>query len=177
MAHFAKLETVDGVANTVTRVVVVANADTADANGVEKEYIGAAWLERTLGGVWKQTSYNNNIRKRYAGVRYTYNSALDAFVPPKPFASWVLNEDTADWDPPVAPTEEQIDFMWDEEQGAWVAPPATGNPPGPPPQPYPSWAEFSEEENRWLPPVAHPDDGKLYYWNEEETTWVLIEGQ
>jgi hypothetical protein len=88
MAHFAKIE--DGV---VTQVIVVDNKDCADATGVEKESIGVAFCERLLGGTWKQTSYNGNIRKNYAGLGYTYNTDIDAFVPPKPFASWLLNED------------------------------------------------------------------------------------
>ena len=120
MAHFAKLDE----NNIVTEVIVVGNKDTSDANGVEKEYIGAAFCERLFGGTWKQTSYNGNMRKRYAGVGFTYNSALDAFVPPKPFASWVLNNTTADWDAPVAkPTDEQS-YSWNEETLSWVVVPA-----------------------------------------------------
>jgi hypothetical protein len=91
MAHFAQLDE----NNVVTQVIVVSNADTADANGVEKEHIGAAFCEKLLGGTWKQTSYNGNLRKNYAGIGYTYNADIDAFVPPKPYASWVLNEETA----------------------------------------------------------------------------------
>jgi hypothetical protein len=87
MAHFAKIE--DGV---VTQVIVVDNKDCADATGVEKESIGIAFCERLLGGTWKQTSYNGSIRKNYAGLGYTYNTDIDAFVPPQPFASWLLNE-------------------------------------------------------------------------------------
>jgi hypothetical protein len=97
MAHFAKIE--NGV---VTQVIVVDNKDCADASGVEKEYIGAAFCERLFGGTWKQTSYNGNIRKNYAGIGYTFNADIDAFVPPKPFNSWILNEETAQWEAPVA---------------------------------------------------------------------------
>jgi hypothetical protein len=113
MAHFAKIE--NGI---VTQVVVVDNKDTADASGVEKEYIGAAFCERLLGGTWKQTSYNGNFRKNYAGIGYTYNADIDAFVPPKPFASWVLNEDTAQWEPPTPMPEEGM-WTWDEENNSW----------------------------------------------------------
>lgn len=102
MAHFAKLDE----NNVVTQVIVVSNKDTSDANGVEKEYIGAAFCERLFGGTWKQTSYNGNMRKRYAGIGFTYNENLDAFVPPKPFASWTLNAETADWEAPVALPED-----------------------------------------------------------------------
>jgi hypothetical protein len=66
-------------------VIVVDNKDCADAEGVEKEYIGAAFCERLFGGTWKQTSYNGTFRKNYAGIGYTYNADIDAFVPPKPF--------------------------------------------------------------------------------------------
>ena len=82
MAHFAELD----ANNVVLRVIVVGNKDTSDANGVEKEHIGAAFCERLFGGTWKQTSYNGNIRKNYAGIGYTYNPSIDAFVPPKPYA-------------------------------------------------------------------------------------------
>ena len=79
MAHFAKVE--NGV---VTQVIVVSNTDTADAQGVEKEHLGAAFCERLLGGEWKQTSYNGNIRYNYAGVGYSYNPIDDAFIAPMP---------------------------------------------------------------------------------------------
>ena len=81
MAHFAEIDE----NNVVLRVVVVDNKDTADANGVEKEHIGAAHLEKILGGTWKQTSYNATFRKNYAGSGYTFDSQRNAFVPPKPF--------------------------------------------------------------------------------------------
>ena len=115
MAHFAKLDE----NNVVTQVVVVDNKDTADASGVEKEYIGAAFCERLLGGTWKQTSYNGNLRKNYAGIGYTFRADIDAFVPPQPYASWTLNETTAQWEAPVAmPTEGM--WRWDEDTGDWV---------------------------------------------------------
>jgi hypothetical protein len=78
MAHFAELDS----NNVVLRVIVVDNKDTSDAHGVEKEHIGAAFCERVLGGTWKQTSYNGNMRGRYAGIGYTYNAQLDEFVAP-----------------------------------------------------------------------------------------------
>jgi hypothetical protein len=115
MAHFAKIE--DGV---VTQVIVVDNKDCADASGVEKEYIGAAFCERLLGGTWKQTSYNGSIRKNYAGVGYTFDAARDAFIPPKPYNSWVLNEDTCLWEAPVAYPTDGERYSWDEATTAWV---------------------------------------------------------
>jgi hypothetical protein len=116
MAHFAQLDS----NNVVTQVIVVGNSDTADANGVEKEHIGAAFCERLFGGNWKQTSYNGSIRKNYAGVGYTYNVSLDAFVPPKPYASWVLNNDTAQWGAPTPMPTDDKKYSWDEATTSWV---------------------------------------------------------
>jgi hypothetical protein len=115
MAHFAKIE--NGI---VTQVIVVGNEDTASADGTEKEYIGAAFCERLFGGDWKQTSYNGNIRKNYAGVGFTYDESRNAFIPPQPFPSWTLNEDTCLWNPPTPmPTEGM--HTWDEATTSWVA--------------------------------------------------------
>lgn len=116
MAHFCELDE----NNVVTRVIVVANKDTADANGNEVESIGVAFCQRLLGGNWKQTSYHGNIRKNYAGVGYTYDAAIDAFVPPQPYPSWVLNSDTAQWEAPVPmPTDGKM-YSWDEATQSWV---------------------------------------------------------
>ena len=116
MAHFAEID----ANNVVLRVIVIDNKDTADANGVEKEHIGAAFCERLFGGNWKQTSYNGSIRKRYAGVGCTYNSVRDAFIPPQPYPSWTLDDD-ANWQPPVAmPTDGQR-YVWDETTQTWIA--------------------------------------------------------
>ena len=97
MAHFAELD----ANNVVLRVIVVATKDNSTADGVEKENIGQAFCERLFGGNWKQTSYNNNMRVRYAGIGYTYDETLDAFIPPKPYPSWTLDNSTADWAAPV----------------------------------------------------------------------------
>jgi hypothetical protein len=120
MAHFAKIDE----NNVVTQVVVVDNKDTADASGVEKEHIGAAFLESVLGGTWKQTSYHGNIRKNYAGIGYTYDADIDAFVPPKPYPSWVLNTETAQWEAPVPMPDDGKMYSWDEETQSWVEVPA-----------------------------------------------------
>ena len=126
MAHFSQLDE----NNVVTQVIVVANEDTSDSNGVEVEEIGVAFCKKLLGAdtKWKQTSYNNSFRVRYAGIGYAYNETLDAFIAPQPFASWVLNEETADWESPVGPapelTEAEVEarsfYKWDEEGGEWV---------------------------------------------------------
>ena len=116
MAHFAKL----GPNNVVEQVIVVDNRDTADANGVEKEYIGAAFCEKLFGGTWKQTSYNGNKRKNYAGIGFTYDEQRDAFIPPKTYASWVLDEATCQWKAPVdMPTDGQM-YSWDEATTSWI---------------------------------------------------------
>jgi len=115
MAHFAKIE--NGI---VTQVIVVGNADTANADGVEKEYIGAAFCERLFGGDWKQTSYNGKIRKNYAGIGYTFDEQRNAFIPPKPYPSWTLVEETCQWTAPVAmPTDGKL-YNWDESTTSWV---------------------------------------------------------
>lgn len=93
MAHFAELDQ----NNVVLRVVVVDNKDTSDAHGVEKEHIGAAFLERILGGRWIQTSYNGNIRKRYAGVGMIYLEEHDQFAPPSPGPEYGYHPETGEW--------------------------------------------------------------------------------
>jgi hypothetical protein len=125
MAHFAQLDE----NNVVTQVIVVANEDTSDVNGNEVEEIGVAFCKKLLGADtnWKQTSYNNTFRVRYAGIGYSFSEELNAFIPPRPFDSWVLNTETADWESPVGPapalTEAEIEarsfYRWDEETGAW----------------------------------------------------------
>lgn len=114
MAHFAQLDE----NNVVIQVIVVADKDTMDENGNEVEAIGVAFCERLLGGTWKKTSYNGNIRKNYAGIGYTYNADIDAFVGPQAYPSWVLNEETARWEAPVPMPTEGI-WTWDEDTVSW----------------------------------------------------------
>ncbi len=116
MAHFAQLD----ANNVVTQVIVVSNADTSDAFGVEKESIGIAFCERLFGGNWKQTSYNGKIRKNYAAIGYTYDAAIDAFVPPKPYPSWLLNTNTAQWEAPVPYPTDGKNYRWDEPTLSWI---------------------------------------------------------
>lgn len=116
MAHFAKIDE----NNIVTSVVVVDNKDTADASGVEKEHIGAVHLEKILGGTWKQTSYNGNFRKNYAGIGYSFDEQRNAFIPPKPFNSWILNETTCQWEAPVAMPNDGQMYSWDENIQNWI---------------------------------------------------------
>jgi hypothetical protein len=119
MAHFAEI---DGN-KIVTRVLVVNDADAADGQNFLANTLG-------LGGTWIQTSYNTSggvhanggtpVRKNYAGIGYSYDAVRDAFIPPKPFASWLLNDATCLWDAPVAmPVEEGKMFTWNEETVSW----------------------------------------------------------
>lgn len=121
MAHFAELDQ----NNVVIRVLVVNDEDNSDNMGIEDESIGIAFLKKMFGSNtnWKQTSYTNSMRVRYAGVGYTYNEQLDAFIPPKLYESWVLDPNTANWVSPLGLppelTQEQIEveshYVWDED--------------------------------------------------------------
>jgi hypothetical protein len=117
MAHFAKI----GIDNTVLEVLVVNNVDCMTPQGEEREEIGVEFLKKLTGHEsWKQTSYNGSFRKRYAGHGYTYNSELDAFIPPKPYASWTLDTETAAWNPPTPmPTTEGKIYTWNESTLSW----------------------------------------------------------
>lgn len=116
MAHFAEL----GMDNLVKRVIVVHNNELLDGDGVEQESLGRAFCNNLFGGTWVQTSYNGSIRKNFAGNGYTYDSSRDAFIPPKPYASWVLDEDTCQWQAPVAYPDDGQAYTWDEETTQWV---------------------------------------------------------
>tara|TARA_R100001510_G_scaffold57600_1_gene66372 strand:+ start:934 stop:1302 length:369 start_codon:yes stop_codon:yes gene_type:complete len=118
MAHFAKL----GTGNIVETVVVVSN-DIATTEQAGVEFLQNLYKDRA---VWKQTSFNGNIRKNYAGIGYMYDSTRDAFIEPKPHRSWILNETTCQWEPPVVRptlTEEQLNngnsYVWNEETKQW----------------------------------------------------------
>jgi hypothetical protein len=116
MAHFAELDE----NNIVTRVIVVDNQDTLDENGNEVEEIGIAFCQNLLGGRWLQTSYNGKFRKHYAGVGFKYDTDLDAFIAPKPFASWVFNSQTYNWDAPSPMPQDGKGYYWDEATLSWV---------------------------------------------------------
>lgn len=120
MAHFAELDT----NNVVKQVIVVADKDTSDELGTENEEIGVAYLKGLFGEntKWKQTSYNGNIRKRYAGRGFAYNEEYDVFISPSPFPSWTLSTETLDWEAPISRPEETEEmtsrgqfYVWDEE--------------------------------------------------------------
>ena len=118
MAYFVKLN----LENIVEQVISVNNNVITDSNGVEQEQLGVDFINKLYktNDVWKQTSYNNNIRKNYAGVGYTYDQSRDAFIAPKPYNSWILNEDTCIWEAPLSyPTDGQ-DYIWNEETTSWT---------------------------------------------------------
>jgi hypothetical protein len=95
--------------NVVTRVAV---GDSRRADG------GYQWLVGNLGGTWLETSYASTTRKNYAGIGYTYDEARDAFIPPTPYPSWVLDEATCRWDAPTPKPDGE--YVWDEQAGDWV---------------------------------------------------------
>ena len=121
MAHFAKL----GTGNIVTAVHVVSN-DVATTEQAGVDFLNDLYKTRD---VWKQTSYNTKggvhllgetpFRKNYASIGYTYNQTKDAFIPPKPFDSWILNEDTCLWEAPVAYPSDGKEYEWDESSTSW----------------------------------------------------------
>ena len=118
MGHFAKIDD----QNVVIDVNVVNNETLNNLPFPESEPVGVAFLTEWSGGYtnWKQTSYNANFRKNYAGVGYTCDATLNAFVPPKPFPSWLLNTNTCQWQAPVPyPTDGKM-YFWDEETQQWV---------------------------------------------------------
>jgi hypothetical protein len=126
MASFAKI----GLNNKVIEVQSVVNEVLHDANGVEQESIGIDFLTKLTGwAIWKQTSYNTHggvhssggtpLRKNHAGIGYTYDEDRDAFIPPKPFNSWTLNETTCLWESPIPKPNDRSEYKWNESQQDW----------------------------------------------------------
>ena len=117
MAHFAKL----GTGNIIETVISINNSVITDSNGIEQEQLGSDFINKLYNtrDVWKQTSYNGNIRKNFAGVGYSYDQTRDAFIAPKPYASWILNEDTCIWEAPVARPEDDNRYIWNEASVTW----------------------------------------------------------
>ncbi len=116
MAHFAKLDS----NNIVTNVVRVNNEVILKADGTESELKGKQFLNNLLGSAtWVQTSYNGNFRNCMAGIGYTYDSERDAFIMPKPYPSYLLNEDTLLYEAPIAHPTDGTVCQWDEENQEW----------------------------------------------------------
>jgi len=121
MAHFAELNG----SNVVQRVLVVDNENCLDADNNESEAVGVQFLVDLFGGTWKQTSYNNNMRKQYAGEGYTYDETLNIFIEPQIFASWTL-DGSGEWQPPISYPSDYATkwYKWDED--AYQADNSTG---------------------------------------------------
>ena len=116
MASFAKI----GLNNKVISVHSVHNNELKDSNGVEQEVNGINFLTNLTGwAIWKQTSYNNNIRKNFAGIGYTYDEDRDAFIAPKSFNSWILNEETCIWEAPSDMPDDGERYKWNESTTTW----------------------------------------------------------
>jgi len=119
MAHYAQLDE----NNVVIWVTPVDNSLIMDENGVEQEELGIQHILNTIPGAenytWKQTSYHSNFRHQYAGIGDFYNEDLDAFMGKKPYDSWILNETTVQWEPPIPYPEDGADYVWDEETLSW----------------------------------------------------------
>jgi len=126
MASFAKI----GLNNKVIEVQSVVNEVLHDANGVEQESIGIDFLTKLTGyPLWKQTSYNTHggvhssggttLRKNFAGIGYTYDEDRDAFIPKKPYNSWILNEDTCLWESPIPYPQDNNIYNWNEQNQSW----------------------------------------------------------
>jgi hypothetical protein len=107
MAHFAELDE----NNIVTQVLVTDN---------DYPNEGYDWLVETFGGTWVQTSYNATIRKNFAGIGFSYDETRDAFIPPKPFESWLLNEETCNWEAPKPYPTDEKPYNWDEQSQEWI---------------------------------------------------------
>jgi hypothetical protein len=126
MASFAKI----GLNNKVIEVQSVVNEVLHDANGIEQEAIGIDFLTKLTGwAIWKQTSYNTSggvhtlggtpLRKNYAGIGFIYDEDRDAFIPKKPFNSWVLNESTCLWESPIPYPQDNNKYKWNEQNQSW----------------------------------------------------------
>jgi hypothetical protein len=126
MASFAKI----GLNSKVIEVLSVVNEVLHDSNGVEQEVNGIDFLTKLTGyPVWKQTSYNTHggvhdnggtpLRKNHAGIGYTYDEDRDAFIPKKPFNSWVLNESTCNWESPIPYPQDNNRYNWNEQNQSW----------------------------------------------------------
>jgi hypothetical protein len=117
MAHFAKL----GTGNIVEKIIVVNNSVITDNSGIEQESLGVDFINKLYNtrDVWKQTSYNGNFRKNFAGVGFTYDQQRDAFIPPKPYNSWILNEITCQWESPTPLPQDNNIYLWNETTQNW----------------------------------------------------------
>lgn len=119
MAHFAQIDS----SGLVQQVIVISNLILQEPNYTfpQTEPLGQMFIRQTLQlhGAWKQTSYNGSFRKNYAGIGYTYDGQRDAFIPQKPYASFVLDEMTCQWNPPIPCPSDGRNYIWDEATISW----------------------------------------------------------
>ena len=117
MAHFAKLNE----NNIVEDVIVISNQHGNNLDFPQSEVLGQLFIVTILGleGKWYQTSYNSNFRKNFAGIGCTYDVNRNAFIAPKPFNSWILNEETCAWEPPTPYPDINDFYIWNEEELKW----------------------------------------------------------
>jgi hypothetical protein len=177
MAHFAELDS----NNKVLRVLTACNQDIANNGGELSEqaanYFGTYTPFSENGVKWVQTSYNNNFRKKFAGIGYTYDQVKDKFIAPQNFPSWSLDSND-NWQAPIQdPSNNLKYYIWNEEAyqadntKGWILENNID-------QPYPSWSLDVNDD--WQPPISKPNDGKEYVWNEEAYQadniqgWVLV---
>ena len=157
MAHFAKLDD-----NNIVIDIIKVNNEDIDINNEEQS--GIEFLASLFDGYtnWKQTSYNHRIRANYATIGSYYDEANDVFVGIQSYPSWVVDEETFTYKPPI---EQPVgNYYWDEDITNWVEIVF--------PQPFPSWVK--DENNNWVSPVPFPTDNKPYNWNEENLRWEWI---
>ena len=125
MAHFVEINALHEVINGV----VLDDNQALDASGNEVESIGAKYLHDMFGGTWLRTSYNTIVgkhvkggtpfRMNYAGIGFIYDESKDAFIPPQPFSSWILNKNTCQWEAPIEYPNDGKDYTWNEDTQAW----------------------------------------------------------
>ena len=120
MAHYAFLNDNNIVTEVITGVdehIVQTDLDGSQVGGSSESW--ETWYGNFRGQVCKRTSYNNNYRKNYAGIGFTYDEERDAFIPPKPYSKWILNEDTCQWEAPIPYPTDGKDYVWNDNKGEW----------------------------------------------------------
>ena len=172
MAHYAFINENNIVTEVITGVdedIVQIDLDGTQVGGSSEAW--EIWYGNFRGQTCKRTSYNNNYRKNYAGIGYTYDEQRDAFIPPKPYPSWELDEFSCLWNPPISyPNMDIIPiqyklynrYFWNENVINWVLQ-----------KPFESW-QLSDEYYYYISPIPYPNDENNYYWNEETLNWELI---
>lgn len=144
MSYYAKV-----IDQTVVSVIV------AEQDLIDSGVLGAAHF-------WIKTCKQGSIRKNYAGIGYTYDAQRDAFIAPRRYPSWVLNENTCQWEAPIPYPSDGKRYWWHEDVTQWL---------GYPTQPYPSWT-LNVATNKWEAPIPYPADGKRYTWDETTQSWI-----